>query len=76
MMKKVLASLLACMMLIVPMMVPVSAAQPPDGTTSDVPAISFRAEQTETYYRFVGDQLQYRIWSLTYGYWKTDWKNV
>lgn len=36
-----------------------------------------RAEETEWYYRITGDGLvQMRLWSITYGYWKTDWITI
>lgn len=36
-----------------------------------------RAEETEWYYRITGDGLfQRRLWSITYGYWKTDWITI
>ena len=35
--------------------------------------ISVRAEQTEWHYRIYNGKLQRRLWSITYGYWKTDW---
>jgi len=36
-----------------------------------------RAEETKWYYRITGDGLvQRRLWSITYGYWKTDWITI
>ena len=36
-----------------------------------------RAEETEWYYRITDDGLvQRRLWSCTYGYWKTDWITI
>lgn len=36
-----------------------------------------RWEETEWYYRITGDGLvQKRLWSLTYGYWLTDWITI
>jgi len=35
-----------------------------------------RAEETEWYYRIYGDLFQRRLWSITYGYWKTDWITI
>ncbi|MDL2288152.1 hypothetical protein LJC32_02085 [Oscillospiraceae bacterium OttesenSCG-928-F05] len=34
------------------------------------------AEEFAYYYRTHNNQLQQRIWSLTYGYWVTPWTNV
>ena len=36
-----------------------------------------RYEETEWYYRITDDGLvQRRLWSITYGYWKTDWITI
>ena len=36
-----------------------------------------RAEETEWHYRITDDGLfQKRLWSITYGYWKTDWITI
>ena len=36
-----------------------------------------RWEETEWYYRITGDGLvQKRLWSITYGYWLTDWITI
>ena len=36
-----------------------------------------RPEETKWYYRITEDGLvQRRLWSLTYGYWKTDWITI
>lgn len=36
-----------------------------------------RAEETEWVYRITDDGLlQMRLWSITYGYWKTDWITI
>ena len=36
-----------------------------------------RAEETEWHYRITGDGLfQRRLWSITYGYWLTDWETI
>jgi len=32
-----------------------------------------RMEVTEWYYRVGNNGLEKRLWSVTYGYWKTDW---
>lgn len=42
-----------------------------------IPGDQPRAEETEWYYRITGDGLvQRRLWSITYGYWKTDWITI
>lgn len=36
-----------------------------------------RAEETTWYYRVTPDGLlQRRLWSITYGYWLTDWETI
>ena len=41
------------------------------------PGDSPQAEETEWVTRTTGDGLiQVRLWSITYGYWKTDWITV
>ena len=42
-----------------------------------IPGDSPNAEETEWYSRTTDDGLiQVRLWSITYGYWKTDWITV
>lgn len=39
--------------------------------------IGNRAEETVWYYRITSDGLlQRRLWSITYGYWLTDWETI
>lgn len=38
--------------------------------------ISTLREETEWYYRVVNGRLQKRLWSYTYGKWRTPWKWV
>lgn len=38
--------------------------------------LAIRAEQVEWKYRFHEGNLQKRLWSYTYGCWKTPWMNV
>lgn len=35
-----------------------------------------RAEETKWYYRIYDNLIQRRLWSITYGYWKTDWITI
>ena len=35
-----------------------------------------RAEETIWYYRVYNGLLQRRLWSITYGYWLTDWETI
>lgn len=42
-----------------------------------IPGDHPNAEETEWYYRITDTGLfQRRLWSLTYGYWKTDWITI
>ena len=38
--------------------------------------ISIKSEVTKWYYRKHEGIKQKRLWSITYGYWKTDWMSV
>lgn len=35
-----------------------------------------RAEETEWVVRFYDGLIQRRLWSITYGYWLTDWETI
>lgn len=42
-----------------------------------IPGEQSHWEETEWYYRITGDGLfQRRLWSITYGYWLTDWETI
>lgn len=42
-----------------------------------IPGDQPRAEETKWYYRITDTGLvQMRLWSITYGYWKTDWITI
>jgi hypothetical protein len=43
------------------------------GTNSTV---AIQAEQTEWYYRNNNGIMEKRLWSITYGVWRTDWMPV
>lgn len=44
------------------------------GFSTSAPSDPTRAEETEWVFRETDDGLlQMRLWSITYGYWKTDW---
>ena len=47
---------------------PVHAYAPPSGGTAET-----QAEQVVICYRTRDGVREMRLWSLTYGYWKTDW---
>ena len=42
---------------------------------SNYPSISTKAEKVRWYYRNHKGIKQKRLWSITYGHWKTDWIN-
>lgn len=53
------------------------------GATSDIQVSNFvksevdtKVEQVEWKYRYYNGKLQRRLWSYTYGYWKTSWMYV
>lgn len=55
----------------------VSAAaddQPAEGT-SDGTSVT-RAEEVKWYFRIYNGHGQKRLWSVTYGYWLTDWIDI
>lgn len=69
-MKKMFASVLAVMMLACALALPAAAEAP----VSDAPAAaSPRAEELEWVFRYYNGKYQCRLWSHTYGVWRTDW---
>lgn len=69
-MKKMFAGALAAMMLTCSLALPVAAEAP---TPDEPSAASPRAEELEWYYRYYNGKYQRRLWSHTYGVWRTDW---
>ena len=68
--------LLACMLALVVVFlfaVPALAAvqEPAQAIAGEVHIAG--GEETQIYWRTMNGVLQFRVWSLTYGYWKTDW---
>ena len=54
-----------------------------DSPEDDIPSAAVipedhpNAEETKWYYRIVDNSIvQRRLWSITYGYWKTDWITI
>jgi len=77
-MKRLSALLLVCLLIFSASIVVYADAgyEPVVVDTETGPMVSVaRAEQTEKVFRINPDtgRAQYRIWSITYGYWKTDW---
>jgi len=58
------------------LVVPTSAANVNSNSVLESNTASSRAEQLQWCYRYYKGKLQKRCWSITYGYWKTDWMNV
>lgn len=53
------------------------ASEEENGEELVVPGEQPRWEETKWYYRITDDGLfQRRLWSLTYGYWLTDWETI
>lgn len=53
------------------------APEEENGEELVIPGEQPRWEETEWYYRITDDGLfQRRLWSLTYGYWLTDWETI
>lgn len=50
-------------------------AQAENISSNQIEEISVRAEQVRWYFRKINGVKQKRAWSLTYGYWKTNWIN-
>lgn len=76
-MKKI-KSLLICFLLMLTafssaLAVPAFAEPAVSQAAASATEISPLAEQTKTYYRNYNGRLQYRIWSITYRCWLTDW---
>lgn len=76
-MKKI-KSLLICFLLMLTafssaLAVPAFAEPAVSQAAASASEISPCAEQTKTYYRTYNGRRQYRIWSITYQYWLTDW---
>lgn len=80
-MKRFLSMLLALMMVLsISSAVFADGLEAPDGSDVEIIAVkpgeSTRAEETTWYYRVYYGILQARQWSITYGYWKTDWIDI
>ena len=45
------------------------------GGTFENPEVIEGGEETQIFWRTMNGVLQYRVWSITYGYWLTDWIN-
>lgn len=80
---KKLVSLFLALVLLVSLSVPAFAETANDPAAEEVVSVSAdpgkptRLEETEWYYRITESGLiQKRLWSLTYGYWLTDWITI
>lgn len=70
-MKKAFVSFLAMMMIACSLALPAAAEAPApaDNTSAAEP----RIEELEWIYRYHDGKYQRRLWSITYGVWRTDW---
>ena len=80
-MKRFLSMLLALMMVLsISSAVFADGLEAADGSDVEIVAVkpgeSTRAEETTWYFRVHNGILQARQWSITYGYWKTDWIDI
>lgn len=80
-MKRVTSFLLSLMIVLsISILAFADVLEAPDGSDVEIIAVesgdSTRAEETTWYYRVHNGILQKRLWSLTYGYWKTDWIDI
>ncbi|MPM15692.1 hypothetical protein SDC9_62063 [bioreactor metagenome] len=69
--KRPLLLFLAAVSCLSVMALPAAAMEIPEIQESVV--VSPRAEEVEWYYRVIDGKYQKRKWSITYGYWLTDW---
>lgn len=69
--KKPLLFILAALCCLNVMAVSAAASQVPEITENSI--VSPQAEEREWIYRIYEGKYQKRLWSLTYGYWLTDW---
>lgn len=75
-MKRKLLTFLAAVLLLSSLMGVVPALAYCETSEAEMTAYdtgTMRTEETKWYFRIYGDKLQMRLWSITYGYWKTDW---
>lgn len=79
-MKKLICLLLSLVLLVslsFPAFADLANDLPTDETTSAGSSDPTRLEETEWYYRTTESGLfQKRLWSITYGYWLTDWITI
>ena len=69
-MKRIVALLLLLLMFL-----PTAALAATPDIDAELPdtVVQARWEEISYYYRVIDGRLQFRIWSVTYGYWLTDW---
>lgn len=70
---KKFASMLLAIIICFAVSIPALAAEQPGYTETAGGEIVVYAVQTQWYYRVYNGQAQKRLWSITYGYWLTDW---
>lgn len=79
---KKLVCLLLSLLLLVSLSVPAFAEAANEPAEDEIVFVSKdpgepgRPEETEWYFRVANGLLQKRLWSITYGYWLTDWITI
>lgn len=69
----ILLTIIICVSLCIPTYAAEHVSEVNLQTTDNL--IFIRAEQTRWYYREYNSIKQKRLWSITHGYWKTNWIN-
>lgn len=80
-MKRLLSFFLTLTILLsIPSAVLAASLEAPDGSDVEIIAVEpgdpTRAEETAWYFRVHNGIVQKRLWSITYGYWLTDWIDI
>lgn len=70
---KKMASILLALYLFFAVSVPALALSNEQPTAETNSVIVINAEETQWYYRVYNGERQKRLWSITNGYWLTDW---
>lgn len=78
---KKLVSLLLTLVLLLSLSVPAFSDYTNDPAQTEIISTEkdpgpMRPEETEWYYRVADGLIQKRLWSITYGYWLTDWITI
>lgn len=75
-MNKAMSLLTAVIMIMSMFAMPALAAEPIEHDIyASEQSLSTMQEETMWYFRVNNGVLQHRLWSITYGYWLTEWEN-